>query len=304
MPHALRLGYIGLGLMGKPMATHLLQAGYPLTVFNRSRQAVDELVALGATAASCPREVAEKSQIIMMNLPDSPDVESVVMGGTTLPPSAAILAGAAANSIVVDFSTISPALSRRLAAELAKKKIHWLDAPVTGGTVGAQNATLTIMVGGEKEIFERCLPIFQTVGKKIVHVGKAGSGHTLKLVNQIVCGIHLEALGEAMKLAQRAGLDLKTTLEVLSSGAASSWLMTTWKDRILENNFAPGFKSVHQDKDLRLALDLAQQLRVELPVTKIAKRHFEELLGRGGGQLGTHALVTLFLENAQPRGSK
>jgi 3-hydroxyisobutyrate dehydrogenase len=300
--------------MGKPMATHLLKAGFPLTVFNRSKKSVNELAALGAKAANSPREVAENADIIMTNLPDSPDVEAVVVGreegGNLKPevrnfdtqvsgfiPHPSVLAGARPDSIVIDFSTISPTTSRRIAAELGKKTIHWLDAPVTGGTVGAQNATLTIMVGGDKAIFERALPIFQTVGKKIVHVGPVGSGHTLKLVNQIVCGIHLEALGEAMKLAQRAGLDLKTTLDVLSSGAASSWLMTTWKDKILANNFDPGFKSVHQDKDLRLALDLANELGIELPATKMSKRHFEELLARGGGDLGTHALVKLFLTN-------
>lgn len=314
MPSVPRLGYIGLGLMGKPMATHLLKAGFPITVFNRSKKSVNELIALGAKAANSPREVAENADIIMTNLPDSPDVETVVIGraegGTLKPevknsdsqisgfiPHPSVLSGARPDSIVIDFSTISPTTSRRIAAELAKKNIHWLDAPVTGGTVGAQHATLTIMVGGEKAVFERALPIFQIVGKKIVHVGPVGSGHTLKLVNQIVCGIHLEALGEAMKLAQRTGLDLKTTLDVLSSGAASSWLMTTWKDKILANDFAPGFKSVHQDKDLRLALDLAKQLNIELPVTKMSKRHFEELLARGDGELGTHALVKLFLTN-------
>jgi 3-hydroxyisobutyrate dehydrogenase-like beta-hydroxyacid dehydrogenase len=304
MPSIPRLGFIGLGLMGKPMAAHLLNAGYPLTVFNRSKQAVNELVARGAIAANSPRDVAENADIIMTNLPDSPDVESVVLGATaSLPTSgvpsngatASVIAGARPDSIVMDFSTISPTTSRRIAAELAEKNVHWLDAPVTGGTVGAHNATLTIMVGGDKEIFERALPVLQCVGKKIVHVGPVGSGHTLKLVNQIVCGIHLEALGEAMKLAQSAGLDLKTTLDVLSSGAASSWLMTTWKDRILAGNFEPGFKSVHQDKDLRLALDLANELGIELPATKMAKRHFEELLAHGDGELGTHALVKLFL---------
>ncbi len=293
--------------MGKPMAARLLKAGYPLTVFNRSKTSVNELAALGAKAANSPREVAERADIIMTNLPDSPDVESVVVGASSSAPHSpippfphspdSVLSGAAPDSIVIDFSTISPTVSRRIAAELAKKRIHWLDAPVTGGTVGAQSATLTIMVGGEKESFERALPIFQTVGKKIVHVGPVGSGHTLKLVNQIVCGVHLEALGEAMKLAQSTGLDLKTTLDVLSSGAASSWLMTTWKDKILENNFAPGFKSVHQDKDLRLALELASELGIELPAAKMSKRHFEELLARGDGELGTHALVKLFLKN-------
>jgi 3-hydroxyisobutyrate dehydrogenase-like beta-hydroxyacid dehydrogenase len=308
-----RLGFIGLGIMGKPMATHLLKAGYTLTVFNRSKAGVNEMVALGATAAESPREVAERSDVVMTNLPDSPDVESVVIGRaeggnlkpetpklnpqvSSLTPHPSVLAGARPDSIIIDFSTISPTVSRQIAAALEKEGVHWLDAPVTGGSMGAQNATLTIMVGGRKEIFERCLPLFQCVGKKIVHVGHAGSGHTLKLVNQIICGIHLEALGEGLRIASRAGLDLKTTLDVISSGAANSWLISTWKDRILDGNFTPGFKSVHQNKDLRLALELAKELGIELPATEIVKKRFEELLARGDGDLGTHALVKLFLK--------
>jgi len=284
-----RVGYIGLGIMGRPMAGHLLSAGYPLTVFNRTRAKAESLAAAGARVADSPRAVAEASDIIFTNVTDSPDLENVVLGDTDEP--VGVIDGARPGSIVVDNSTVAPAAATRIAALLEGKGAHFLDAPVTGGEKGAVEATLAIMVGGDEEIFRRVLPLLQRLGKTVLHVGPNGAGQMTKAINQILGAIHLCAMAEALALAKAAGLDLEKTRQIVASGAAGSWMLTNLAPRAIACDFRPGFKAGLQNKDLRIALEAATQLGLDLPITQLARRDFQRLVDMGCGDEGTQAIV-------------
>ncbi len=280
-----RIGFIGLGVMGKPMATNLLKAGYPLTVWNRTRSKMKDLVVMGAYGASSPKEVAERSDVVITMVTDSPDVEEVVLGPN------GVIHGARPGLIVIDMSTISPIVTRKIANELAKKGVKMLDAPVSGGEKGAIEATLSIMVGGPKEVFEECLPIFRVLGKKITYMGPIGMGQTAKLCNQVICALNIQAVCEGLMLGAKAGLDLKRLLEAISAGAASSWMLINLGPKMVERDFKPGFKIRHQQKDIRLALSLASELKLPLPGTALVQQMLRIVEAEGLGEKGTQAAI-------------
>lgn len=281
------VGFIGLGIMGRHMARHVLQAGYPLVVHNRSRPAVVELMAVGARDGGSPKGVAEQADVILLCLPDTPDVLAVVEGAN------GVFAGVRPGAVIADMSSISPVAARDLAAKAEKLGAAMLDAPVSGGEVGAQQGTLTIMVGGPTAAFERVLPIFQTMGRNIVHLGAAGAGQVTKACNQVVVALTIEAVSEALLLAAKAGVDPAAVREVLLSGFAQSRVLDVHGKRILERNFRPGFRARLQHKDLRVALATAREYGAALPVTSLVHELYTALIATGGGDLDHSALATL-----------
>jgi 3-hydroxyisobutyrate dehydrogenase len=285
-----KTGFIGLGIMGQGMARNLLNAGFPLTVWNRTTARMEPLVEVGAQPAASPAEVAANSDIIVICVSDTPDVESVMLG------EAGVLAGAKAGSVVIDCSTISPIVTRELHQTLAENGVAMLDAPVSGGSEGAAKGTLSIMVGGDSDTFARALPVFEAMGKKITHVGEAGAGQTVKLVNQILVVSTMLGVGEALLFAQAGGVDLNKTLEAISAGAAGSWTLSNRGPQIVRRDWRPGFMIDLQQKDVRLVLDAAAQLGVPLPGTALVHQLYNTLQNQGLGGDGNHALVKA-LEN-------
>ena len=279
------VGFIGLGLMGRPMARNLLRAGYPLTVWNRSQPGIEEMVRDGASPGSCPEDVARQCDVVITMVTDSPDVEKVALGPK------GIIEGGHPGLVHIDMSTISPTVTRRIASRLAEKGIEMLDAPVSGGDTGAQAGTLSIMVGGKEETFQRCRPIFEVLGRTIVHCGPSGAGQTVKLCNQIVVALNNLAMCEALVFATKAGVDTRRMLEAVGAGAASSWALLNLAPRVLARDFRPGFKVAHQQKDLRLALETAEQQAVPLPGTSLVHQLFAAIEAEGLGAEGTQALV-------------
>jgi 3-hydroxyisobutyrate dehydrogenase len=280
-----RIGFIGLGIMGRPMARNLLRAGYPLIVWNRSRPGIEELAQEGASPASDPQDVARQSNVVITMVTDSPDVEEVALG-----PKGIIAAGGP-GLVHVDMSTISPAVTRRIASRLAEKGIEMLDAPVSGGDTGARAGTLSIMVGGKKEVFERCRPIFEVLGHTIVYCGPHGAGQTVKLCNQVIVALNNLAMCEALVFAAKAGVDTRRMLEAVGAGAASSWALLNLAPRVLDRDFRPGFKVAHQQKDLRLALETAEEQAIPLPGTSLVHQLFAAVEAEGLGDEGTQALI-------------
>ncbi|HSB02669.1 MAG TPA: NAD(P)-binding domain-containing protein [Anaerolineales bacterium] len=281
----LNVGYIGLGLMGKSVARNILKAGFPLVVHNRSRLAVDELVAAGATAANSPREVAAQVDVVFTNLPDTPDVEKVVLGEN------GIIAGAHAGLIYVDNSTIKPAAARRIAQELARKNVFALDAPVSGGDIGAQNATLTIMVGGEVAALEKVMPVFMAMGKTVTHVGEAGAGQVAKAANQIMVAAQMVAMGELLVFSKKAGVDPHKVVDAIKGGAAQCWTLDVKPPRLFAGNRSPGFKAHMQLKDLKIILDTAQEYGIPISGTIENTKLFQEMIDAGMGELDNSAVV-------------
>ena len=284
---AVTVGFIGLGIMGRPMAKNLLKAGYPLIVHSRSPGPVQELAGLGARTAKSPREVAEASQAIITMLPNSPDVEAVALGPLGL------LHGVRPGTIFADMSTISPLVSQKIGAELGKKGVRMLDAPVSGGEKGAIEGTLSIMVGGERAIFDEALPIFQALGKTITHLGPLGSGGFVKLANQIIVAINLTAIAEALTLASKAGLDRELVIKALSGGLAGSRCLEQKSPNYLTHEFKPGFKVDLHLKDLGLIMEAGRALGVPLPTTAVVQELFNALRVRGGGGLDHSGIITL-----------
>jgi 3-hydroxyisobutyrate dehydrogenase len=280
-----KIGFIGLGIMGKPMAKNLIKAGFPLTVWNRTASKMKELIEMGAKGASSPKEVAEKSNVIITMLTDSPDVEEVILG-----PSG-VIEGVKRGSIVIDMSTISPKVARKIASKLAEVGVEMLDAPVTGGEIGAINATLSIMVGGNYETFQKCLPIFQALGKRVTYMGPHGNGQITKLCNQIICVINIQAVCEGLILAAKAGLDLDKFLEVVTGGAANSWMLSNLGPKMIKGDMEPGFKIATQQKDLRLVFETAAELKVPLPATALVQQMFRTVEAEGLSEKGTQALI-------------
>ncbi|HWP48362.1 MAG TPA: 2-hydroxy-3-oxopropionate reductase [Candidatus Limnocylindrales bacterium] len=288
-----KIGFIGLGIMGKPMARNLIKAGFPLVVHNRSRGPVEELMKEGAEAAYSPKEVAQKAEVVITMLPDSPDVEKVILGEN------GVLEGARAGTILIDMSSISPIVSQRIAAEVAKKGVKMLDAPVSGGETGAINATLAIMVGGDQEVFDKCLDIFKAMGKSVVRVGNIGAGGFTKLANQIIAAINLEALGEAFVLGVKAGVDPNLIFQAIRGGLAGSNMMESRIPAIMERNFKPGFKLKLHLKDLNNALSAAKDLGVPLPITSLVQQMMLALTTRGLGEDDNGSLVKLLEDFAK-----
>jgi 2-hydroxy-3-oxopropionate reductase len=287
------LGFIGLGIMGKPMARNLLKAGHQLIVHNRSRDAVEELRKEGAQAATTSKEVAERSEIIITMLPDSPDVELVYAGDQGIFP------GVKSQTLLIDMSSISPAVARRLAVEAEKRGCDMLDAPVSGGEAGAIGATLSIMIGGEASAVERAMPIFQTLGKNIVHVGGAGAGQVTKAANQMVVGTSIAIVGEALVLAAKAGVDPAKVRQALLGGFAQSKILEAHGQKMLERNFKPGFRIRLHEKDLKIALATGSEYGVPLMVTGVVAQMMTAMKGTGNGDLDHSGLVKFVEELAQ-----
>ena len=280
-----RVGFIGLGIMGAPMASNLLKAGFELTVWNRTASRAEALVSAGANLADSPAAVARASEVTISCVTDSPDVEAVALG------EHGVLEGASPGSAYIDCSTISPATARKVAEALGRNDVAMLDAPVSGGDVGAKAGTLAIMVGGEATVFERCLPVLQAMGKTIVHVGPSGSGQVVKLCNQVAGGLNLLAMAEAIVLADQAGVAPDEMLEVVSAGAAGSWMLSNLGPRAVRGDFAPGFMVELMQKDLRLVLETAAETTTPLPGTGLVTQLFRTLEAQGRGKDGTQAIV-------------
>ncbi len=282
------IGYIGLGIMGAAIARNLMKAGHTLVVHNRSRVIVDQLVSEGARAAHNPREVAAQVEFVFTNLPDSPDVEMVVLGKD------GIIEGAHSGLIYIDNSTIKPETARIIATALETVGVEALDAPVSGGDIGARNATLTIMVGGKPDIFERATPIFAAMGKAYVLVGDAGAGQIAKACNQIITGAQMVALSEALITAQKAGVDPKRVVEAIKGGAAQMWSLDVKPPRLFAGNRTPGFKAYMQHKDLGIVLDTGRSYGIPLPMTALIHQLFTAMLERGDRELDNSAIISIY----------
>jgi 2-hydroxy-3-oxopropionate reductase len=295
-----RVGFIGLGLMGKSMARNLMKAGYPLTVHNRSRGAVEELAAEGAAPADSPRGVAEQVDVVITCLPDSPDVELVALGRE------GIIEGGRPGLTVIDMSTIAPAMAVRVAGELARRGMRWLDAPVSGGDIGARQGTLSIMVGGDEEVFQDCLELFQAMGKNIVRVGGNGAGQVAKACNQIVVAGTMAAMAEALVLAAKAGADVERVVEAIRGGAARCWALEVRAPQILRRDLGPGFKAYMQYKDLNIILDAGKTYQVSLPVSGTVRELYTAMMAAGRGELDNSAIVTVLedLAGVQVKGKE
>jgi 2-hydroxy-3-oxopropionate reductase len=288
----LKVGYIGLGLMGKSIARNILKAEYPLVVHNRSRASVDELVNEGAAAAHSPKEVAEQVDVVFTNLPDTPDVEKVVLGEN------GIIEGAHDGLIYVDNSTIKPAAARMIAEKLAEKNVFALDAPVSGGDIGAKNGTLTIMVGGDASALEKVMPIFIAMGKTVTHVGDSGAGQVAKAANQIMVAAQMVAMGELLVFSKKAGVDPRKVVEAIKGGAAQCWTLDVKPPRLFADNRNPGFKAHMQLKDLKIILDTAQEYDIPISGTIQNTKLFQQMIDLGMGELDNSAVVGVIEEMA------
>ena len=279
------VGFIGLGIMGRPMAGNLLKAGFGVVAHSRTRSKVDALVAQGGEAATSPREVAARCDVVITMVPDTPDVRDVMLGPD------GVIHGAHDGLVAIDMSTISPTATQEIAAALAARGVRMLDAPVSGGESGAVAGSLSIMVGGDAAVFEQCQAVFAAMGKRITYIGPHGHGQITKLCNQVAGVLTLEAIAESLVLATKAGVEVSRVIEALSGGAADSWMLRNQAPRMLARDFAPGFFIHLQQKDLRLALELAGKLSTPLPGTALVHQLFSAVEATGGGELGTQALV-------------
>jgi 2-hydroxy-3-oxopropionate reductase len=289
------VGLIGLGVMGDPMARNLIEAGQSLVVHNRSPEPVQALAEVGAQAASGPREVAERSDVVITMLPDSAAVESVVLGED------GVLAGASEGDLLIDMSTIHPTVSVAVAQAAAQRGVAALDAPVSGGDVGAQQGTLSIMVGGDAADVERARPLLEVLGKTIVHVGEAGAGQVVKACNQVVVAVTIAAVSEALVLGSKAGVDPERILDVLGGGLAANKVMEVRRTNFLEHDFTPGFRIDLHHKDLNIALESGDAYGVPLPVTGLVQQYMRALRAQGHGGDDHSGLLQLVEELADHR---
>jgi 2-hydroxy-3-oxopropionate reductase len=288
-----RIGFIGLGIMGRPMAQNLLQSGYELTVHNRSPEKAQELGEAGASVASSPREVAHKSDILITMLPDSPQVREVVAGED------GVLEGIHEGALLIDMSTISPVVTEELAQAVKEKGASMLDAPVSGGDVGAIEGTLSIMVGGEEEDFQRAMPLLEAMGKTITHVGPTGAGQVVKAANQVVVALTIEAVSEALVLGSAGGVSPKKILDVLGGGLAGNKVMEVKREKFLSHTFEPGFRSELHHKDLGIALAAGREYGVVLPVTAIVDQMLLSMRRKGWGGEDHSALLRIIEDLSQ-----
>jgi 2-hydroxy-3-oxopropionate reductase len=288
------IGFIGLGVMGKPMAGHLIKAGHKLTVHNRSRGAVDELVGAGATAAASPAEVAKASSVVITMLPDTPDVERVLTGPD------GVLSALQKGTIVIYMSSISPVATERLATLVSEKGGSMIDAPVSGGEIGAINAQLSIMCGGDEAAFNRVKPILASMGnpEKIIHIGRSGAGQICKVCNQIAIGGALSGVSEAFALAKKTGVDAAKVRQALLGGFAASRVLDVHGERMLTGNYKPGFRTKLYQKDLRLANEAAGANGVSIPGTAVVTQHVNALVASGGGDMDYAAIATVLFKLA------
>jgi 2-hydroxy-3-oxopropionate reductase len=280
-----KIGFIGLGIMGRPQALNLVKGGYKLNVFARRAESMLPLQQAGATAWASPKEVAEQSDIIFIMVSDTPDVEEMILG------EHGVIHSAKPGSVIVDMSTISPGATRVMADKLGARGIDMLDAPVSGGEVGAINGTLSIMVGGKQDAFERVKPMFDYMGKNIIHVGGNGAGQVCKACNQIVVAVTIEAVSEALTFARKNGVDAAKVRDALMGGFAGSKIMEVHGKRMLDNDFKPGFKVKLHQKDMNIVLQAAHQLGLALPAASLVSQHLNALMGAGDGELDSSAIV-------------
>jgi 2-hydroxy-3-oxopropionate reductase len=286
---AINIGFIGPGIMGGPMARNLMKGGHKLWIYARRPEAMKTLVAAGATACASAAEVGQHADVVFMIVSDTPDVESVIFGETGITPG--IIKVARSGTVIVDMSTISPTATKVFAERLAKQGIDMLDAPVSGGETGAINATLSIMVGGKAKVFERVKPLFELMGKNIVHIGDHGAGQVAKACNQIVVAVTIEAVAEALTFARKNGADAAKVREALMGGFAGSKIMEVHGKRMLDNDFKPGFKVGLHQKDMRIVMETAHQLGVALPAAALVTQHLNALMGTGDTDLDSAAVV-------------
>ena len=279
------LGFIGLGIMGRGMARNLLKAGFDLCVWNRTAGRMEALAEAGARTAASPADLARQCEVVITCVSDTPDVEAVILG------EHGVIHGVQAGTLVIDMSTISPQTTREIAARLNEQGAPMLDAPISGGSEGAANGTLSIMIGGEAAQVERAMPYFRAMGTTITHVGAQGAGQTVKLVNQILVVINMLAVSEALLFAQAGGLDLEKTLEAVAGGAAGSWMLSNRGSQAIVRDWRPGFTIDLQQKDLRLVLEAADQLGVPLLGTSTCFHFYRTLQARGLGGEGNHAMI-------------
>lgn len=283
-----KVGYIGLGIMGAAIARNLMKAGHELVVHNRSQAIVEQLVSEGAVAAHSPKEVAQQVEFVFTNLPDTPDVEQVVLGAN------GIIEGAHEGLIYIDNSTIKPETARAIAAKLAQVGVEALDAPVSGGDIGARNATLTIMVGGTQNAYDSALPLFEAIGKTSVLVGDSGAGQIAKACNQIIVGAQMVALAEALITAQKAGVDPARMVAAIKNGAAQMWTLDNKPPRLFAGNRQPGFKAYMQRKDLGIVLDTAKTYGSPAPLTELTTKLFDEMIELGYREYDNSAVIAVY----------
>jgi 2-hydroxy-3-oxopropionate reductase len=289
-----RIGFIGLGVMGRPMARNLLKAGFPLVVHSRTRASVDDLVAAGASPAGSPADVSARTDIVITMLPDSPDVRLVLAGPD------GVFEGLRPGMVIIDMSTISPAVARELAAEVSRRGAQMLDAPVSGGEIGAINGTLSIMVGGDPHALERVRPVLNAMGnpERVVHIGSSGAGQVCKACNQLAIGGALATVGEVFALARKAGVDPAKVREALLGGFAASRVLEVHGERILKGNYTPGFRTRLYHKDMGIALETARAHDVPLPVSAAVQQLVNAMMAAGKGDLDYSALATVLFELA------
>jgi len=280
-----KTGFIGLGLMGKPMARNLANAGADLIVHNRSSASVDELVSEGMAAGGSPSGTAQGADIIIMMLPDTPTVEKILLGEN------GVLVGLKPGSLVIDMGTTKVPVTRAFAKAIEDKGCDYLDAPVSGGTIGAENATLTIMAGGTDAAFKRAHPILNVLGSRITHIGSAGTGQVAKAANQVIVGLNIGAVAEALTLAKHAGADPAKVREALAGGFADSRILEVHGQRMIDDTFMPGARATVQRKDMDQALELAAELGIELPATSLSRDLYDWLIENGGADLDHAALI-------------
>lgn len=280
----MEIGFIGLGVMGRPMAGHLIAAGHKVTL-SRVKKVSQALVEQGGIAAATPREVAASAEVVILMLPDTPDVEAVLFGEN------GVAEGLRDGALVIDMSSISPVATKDFAARIEARGGQWLDAPVSGGEMGAKNAALTIMVGGTEAAFRRGLPVFETLGKRITHVGPAGDGQTAKVCNQIIVGLTIQAVSEALFLARKAGADPAKVREALLGGFADSTILKVHGERIINRTFVPGFRLKLHRKDMTLATAAASALGIALPNSAVVQQLMSAAVGRGDGDLDHSGLI-------------
>ncbi|MFC4409394.1 NAD(P)-dependent oxidoreductase [Chungangia koreensis] len=290
MEKSLSIGFIGTGVMGKSIVRHLLKAGHKLTVYSRTKEKAADLLEEGAVWADHPSDAAKNAEVVFTMVGYPSDVEEVYFG------EHGIFTIAEKGQIVVDMTTSEPTLAIRIAEQAAALDMHSIDAPVSGGDVGAKNGTLSIMCGGEKEVFDRLLPVFSLFGGNIVYQGKAGAGQHTKMSNQIAISTNMIGVCEALVYAKKAGLDLETVLKSISSGAAGSWSLSNYPKRILQGDLEPGFYIKHFLKDMRIALMEAEQMGLELPGLKLAKEIYDQLAEDGYKEKGIHALIRYYMD--------
>jgi 2-hydroxy-3-oxopropionate reductase len=282
---SVNIGFIGPGIMGGPMAHNLIKGGHRLWVYARRPEAMASLLAAGATGCATPAEVAKHADVIFTIVSDTPDVEQVIFGANGIAGSARV------GAVIVDMSTISPSATKQFAERLAKQGIEMLDAPVSGGETGAINGTLSIMAGGKAEVFERVRPLFECMGKNIVHIGSNGAGQVAKACNQIVVAVTIDAVAEALTFARKNGADPARVREALLGGFAGSKIMEVHGQRMLDNDFKPGFKIGLHQKDMRIVMETAHQLGVALPAAALVTQHLNALMGTNDAELDSSAVV-------------